>query len=117
MHFAQVPAFSTVASLSRFLVAMDGDWEDDDFDIPVVVEDDARSRGAHLSAVDAVVSSRPQSRSIIYCAAAVAARSIAHLSSMGCVHWWAASFDFDEKTKHGGGVLRVSCMVCMRARV
>ena len=50
-------------------------------------------------------------------AAAVAARSIAHLSSMGCVHWWAASFDFDEKTKHGGGVLSVSCMVCMCARV
>ena len=44
---------------------MDSDWEEDDVDIPVVVEDDARSRGAHLSAVDAVVSSRPQSRSLI----------------------------------------------------
>ena len=44
---------------------MDSDWEEDDVDIPVVVEDDARSRGAHLSAVVAVVSSRPQSRSFI----------------------------------------------------
>jgi len=43
---------------------MDNDWEDDD-DIPVVVEDDTRSRGAHLSAVVAIVSSRPQSRSLI----------------------------------------------------
>ena len=48
MHFAQVSGFFTVASLSRFLVAMDSDWEEDDVDIPVVVEDDARSRGAHL---------------------------------------------------------------------
>jgi hypothetical protein len=44
---------------------MDSDWEEGDVDIPVVVEDDARSRGAHLSAVVAVVSSRPQSRSFI----------------------------------------------------
>ena len=50
-------------------------------------------------------------------AAAVAARIIAHLRLMGCVHWWAATFEFDEKTKHGGGVLSVSCMVCMCARV
>ena len=44
---------------------MDNDWEEDDDDIPVVVEDDTRSRGAHLSAVVAIVSSRPQSRSLI----------------------------------------------------
>jgi len=44
---------------------MDSDWDEGDVDIPVVVEDDARSRGAHLSAVVAVVSSRPQSRSFI----------------------------------------------------
>ena len=44
---------------------MDNDWEEDDDDIPVVVGDDNRSRGAHLSAVVAIVSSRPQSRSLI----------------------------------------------------
>ena len=44
---------------------MDSDWEEDGVDIPVVVEDDARSRGVHLSAVVAIVSSRPQSRSFI----------------------------------------------------
>ena len=38
MHFAQVSGFFTVASLSRLLVAMDDDWEEDDDDIPVVVE-------------------------------------------------------------------------------
>ena len=66
MHFAQVSGFFTVASLSRFLVAMDSDWEDDDVDIPVVVEDDTRSRGAPLSPVVAIVSSRAQSRSLIH---------------------------------------------------
>ena len=66
MHFAQVSGFFTVASLSRFLVAMDSDWEEDDVDIPVVVESDARRRGAHLSPAVAIVSSRAQSRSLIH---------------------------------------------------
>ena len=44
---------------------MDSGWGEDDFDIPVVVEDDTRSRGAHLSPVVAIVSSRAQSRSLI----------------------------------------------------
>ena len=44
---------------------MDSDWEEDDVDIPVVVEDDARSRGAHLSAVVAIVTYRQLSGAAI----------------------------------------------------
>ena len=45
---------------------MDSDWDEGDVDIPVVVEDDTRSRGAPLSPVVAIVSSRAQSRSLIH---------------------------------------------------
>ena len=58
------------------------------------------SRGARSARSGCSTSNvRSRGASLINYAAAVAARSIAHLSSMGCVHWWAATFEFDEKNK------------------